>query len=148
VSGTSGRGTAYTVTGTTAVTGMITLIELDHTLRRAEAIALTTRPASPARSRELQEGLKGLAWMLSEDIQVRTATDKEACRQLRIETTALLAELQNAQRDPTAANQGAVDHRMRAWTALLQRVRLTLGLAATADRRRHTYSPTANTSGR
>jgi hypothetical protein len=119
---------------------MITLIELDHTLRRAEAIALTTRRASPARSRELQESLKGLAWMLSEDIQVRTATDKEACRQLGIETTAFLAELQNAQRDPTAANQSAVDHRMKAWTALLQRVWPPLGFAATADQRPRTLA--------
>jgi len=111
--------------------GMITLIQFDHTLMRvaANAIALT-RHASPARSRELQEGLQGLAWILSEEIQaVRTPAHKEARRQLRIETAALLVELETAQRDPTAANQTAVDHRARAWNALLQRVRLTLGLA-------------------
>jgi hypothetical protein len=114
-------------------TGMTTLIQFDHTLMRVAANASAlTRHASPARSRELQEGLQGLAWILSEEIQaIRTPAHKEARRQLRIETAALLADLKIAQREPTAANQSAVDHRAKAWNALLQRVRLTLGFVAT-----------------
>ena len=115
-------------------TSMITLMELNHSLTKVglNAIALT-RHSTPVRSSELREGLKGLAWMLTEDIQaVDTPARKEARRQLRIETAALLSEIEAALRDPTNANQSAVGHRAKAWNELLKRVQATLGIEAAA----------------
>lgn len=114
---------------------MITLIELNHTLTKVGAMAIgLTRHSSPKpRSQDLREGLKGIAWMLGEGIQGGdTPARREACRQLRIETEALLSEIEIAVRDPTTANQSAVCHRARAWNELLVRVRPTLGIEPAA----------------
>ena len=52
---------------------MITLIELNHTLTRvgSDALALT-KQSLPTHSRAVREGLKGVAWLLAEEIQGAT----------------------------------------------------------------------------
>jgi hypothetical protein len=116
---------------------MVTPIELGQTLKRVEATAAAlARHFSLARSRELRAGLEGLAWMLSDDIQQPdTPAGKEARRQLRIETVALIVEIETAQRAPSATNHSAVSHRAKAWNELLQRLRLTFGIEAAAELR-------------
>ena len=116
---------------------MITLIELDHALTMVGASASAlTRHSSPRRSLELREGLKDIAWMLSENVQaVDTPARREARRQLSIETAALLAEIESSLRDPTPANRSAVDHRVKAWNELLQSVRSALGIEAVPELR-------------
>jgi hypothetical protein len=65
--------------------------------------------------------------MLGEEIEIEeTQATRQARRQLRIETAALLSELGRALRCPTEANQASVDQGLQAWNALLQRLRQTL----------------------
>ncbi|MBN9091127.1 MAG: hypothetical protein J0J01_29780 [Reyranella sp.] len=109
---------------------MITLIELNHTLTKVgtEALALTSRTC-PSRSRSLCEVLRGAVWMLAGDVQdADTPLQREARRQLHLETIALLAEIELALRHPTAANHYGVRHRARAWNELLEHVRPALGI--------------------
>jgi hypothetical protein len=113
---------------------MIKLIELNHTLTKVGAAALDlTSRTSPLRSRDLCQVLRAALWILAGDIEgVDTPTRREACRQLHIETTALLAEIELALRQSTSANFSGVRHRARVWNELLENVRPTLGIRLAA----------------
>jgi hypothetical protein len=62
--------------------------------------------------------------MLAQQIEgEQTPAMKEARRQLRIETETLLAEIGTSLRIPSYTNRSAVEHRLKAWTGLLQQLR-------------------------
>ena len=104
---------------------MVSLIERDQIL--ADAARLTEARRSPVRAQSLREALEAAVWMLGEEIEAEeTEATRQARRQLRIETAALLSELGRALRCPTEANQARVDRGLKAWDALLQRLRQTL----------------------
>ena len=104
---------------------MVSLIELDQIL--ADAARLTGARRSPARTQSLREALEAAVWMLGEEIEAEeTEATRQARRQLRIETAALLSDLGRALRCPTEANQASVDQGLKAWNTLLQRLRQTL----------------------
>lgn len=142
---------------------MIRLIELNHSLTKvgANVLALTSR-TPPSRSRDLCQVLKGVAWMLTGEIEnVDTPSRREARRQLHIETVTLLTEIEATLRNPTPANYRGVRHRARAWNELLEHVRPTLGIrlglpeargtppagAAAADRLRRPTGPAPRAGG-
>lgn len=123
---------------------MIKLIELNHTLTKVGAAALDlTSRSSPLRSKDLCRVLKGVLWMLAGDIEgVDTPARREACRQLRIETMALLSEIELALRQATSANYCGVRHRARVWNELVEHVRPTLGIRLVAlEHRRPLAAP-------
>lgn len=105
---------------------MIALNELDQVL--ATARALTHVRQSFGTTHDLREALVTAIRMLVDEIEADTPAKKEARRNLRIETVALLHEIEMAARVPTEANRTCVDHRLAAWGELLQQVRQTLGL--------------------
>ena len=104
---------------------MVSPIELDQIL--ADAARLTGARRSPAGTQSLREALEAAVWMLGEEIEAEeTEATRQARRQLRIETAALLSDLGRALRCPTEANQACVDQGLKAWNTLLQRLHQTL----------------------